>query len=175
MINYILMSSFTILYIYVTVIFLHGISNCLSMVLWPTCLSLDYQWGGSKYHAVSIYHTCGDQCSIRGFNTSWVKIDPGSKYHVCQNTIWHWQRWQWMIWALMEQLSIAQYSANPTYWNISYDKGDHLAVHKSFISSLHILSSKEHDDFSCLYWIAKFHNNLNRGNNTTGAYSFWRK
>jgi hypothetical protein len=32
-----------------------------------------------------------------------------------------------------------------------------------------------HDDFSCLYWIAKFHNNLNRGNTTTGAYSFSRQ
>jgi hypothetical protein len=31
-----------------------------------------------------------------------------------------------------------------------------------------------HDDFSRLYWIPKLHNNPYRGNNTTGAYSFWR-
>ena len=117
----------------------------LSMVLWPTCLSLDYQWGVSKYHAGSKYH-------------GW-KFTPGSKYHWCQNTIWHWQRWQWMIWALMKQLSIAQCSGNPTYWNTSYEKVDHLAVQKSFISSFHILFSKEHDDFFRLYWIPKLHKN----------------
>jgi hypothetical protein len=35
-----------------------------------------------------------------------------------------------------------------------------LADHKSFISSLNNLFNKEHDDFSCLYWITKRHNNL---------------
>ena len=72
----------------------------------------------------------------------------------------------------MEQLSIAQCSDYPTYWNTSYDKEEHLADHKSFISSLNILFNKEHDDFSRLYWIPKLYKNTNRGNNTTGAYSF---
>ena len=75
----------------------------------------------------------------------------------------------------MKQLSIAQCSGYPTYLNTSYGGEENLADHKSFISSLNILFSKGHDDISCLYWIAKFQNNLNRGNNTTGAYSFWRK
>ena len=75
----------------------------------------------------------------------------------------------------MEQLSIAQCSGYPAYWNTSYDKGKHLADHKSFISSLDILFNKEHDDFSRLYWVPKHYKNPNRGNNTTGAYSFWRK
>jgi hypothetical protein len=78
----------------------------------------------------------------------------------------------------MEQLSIAQCSGYPTYWNTSYDKYDkeeQLADHKSFISSLNILFYKEHDDFSRLYWISKLYKNPYRGNNTTGGYSFWRK
>jgi hypothetical protein len=74
----------------------------------------------------------------------------------------------------MEPLSIAQCSGYPTYWNTSYDKEEHLADHKSFMSSLNILFNKEHDDFSRLYWIPKFHNNPYTGNNTKGAYSFWR-
>jgi hypothetical protein len=41
-------------------------------------------------------------------------------------------------------------------------------------SSLNILFNKEHDDFSCLYWITKLHNNLHRGN-TIDAYSFSRQ
>jgi hypothetical protein len=75
----------------------------------------------------------------------------------------------------MKQLSIAQCSGYPTYLNTSYAGEENLADHKSFISSLDILFSKEHDDISCLYWIAKFHTNLNRGNTTTGAYSFSRQ
>jgi hypothetical protein len=75
----------------------------------------------------------------------------------------------------MKQLSIAQCSGYPTYLNASYGREENLADHKSFISELNILFSKEHDDISCLYWIAKFHNNLNRRNNTTGAYSFSRQ
>ena len=35
--------------------------------------------------------------------------------------------------------------------------------------------SKEHDDFSPLYWIPKLYKNPHKGNNTTGAYSFCRK
>ena len=35
-----------------------------------------------------------------------------------------------------------------------------MADHKSFISSLNILLNQEDDDFSCLYWITKLHNNL---------------
>ena len=31
--------------------------------------------------------------------------------------------------------------------------------------------SKEHDDFSPLYWIPKLYKNPHKGNNTTGAYS----
>ena len=75
----------------------------------------------------------------------------------------------------MKQLFIAQCSGYPAYLNTSYGREENLADHKSFISSLNILFSKEHDDISCLYWMAKFHNNLNRGNNTTGAYSFSRQ
>jgi hypothetical protein len=81
----------------------------------------------------------------------------------------------WVIWALMKQLSIAQCSGHPTYLNTSNGRDENLADHKSFISSLNILFSKEHDGISCLYLIAKFHNNLNTGNNTTGAYSFSRQ
>jgi hypothetical protein len=75
----------------------------------------------------------------------------------------------------MEQLSIAQFSGYPTYWNTSYDKEEHLADHNSFISSLNILFNKEHDDFCCLYWIPKLYKNPYRENNTTGAYSIRRK
>jgi hypothetical protein len=75
----------------------------------------------------------------------------------------------------MKQLSIAQCSGYPTYLNTNYGREENLADHKSFISSLNILLSKENDDISCLYWITKFHNNLNRGNNITGAYSFSRQ
>jgi hypothetical protein len=84
-------------------------------------------------------------------------------------------RKQWLIWSLMEQLSIAQCSGYPTYWNTSYDEEEQLAGHKSFISSLNILFNKEHDDFSRLYWIPKLYKNPYRGNTTTGGYSFWRK
>ena len=45
----------------------------------------------------------------------------------------------------MKQLSIAQCSGNTTYWNTSYDKEEHLADHKSYISSLNILVNKEND------------------------------
>jgi hypothetical protein len=83
-------------------------------------------------------------------------------------------RKQWLISALLKQLSIAQCIGYPTYWSTNYDKEEHLADNMSFISSLNILLTKEHDDFSRLYWIPKLHNNPYRGNNTTGAYSFWR-
>ena len=72
-------------------------------------------------------------------------------------------------------LSFAQCSGYPTYWNTSYDKEEHLADHNSFISSLNILSNKEHDDFSRLYRIPKLYKHPYKGTNTTGAYSFWRK
>ena len=81
---------------------------------------------------------------------------------------------QCLIWALMKQLSIAQCSGNPTYWNISYDKEEHLADHKSFISSLNIMFNKEHEDFSPLFWIPKLHKYPYRERNTTCAYSFSR-
>ena len=55
----------------------------------------------------------------------------------------------------MKQLPIAQCSGNPTYWNTSYGREEHLAGHKSFISSLNILFNQEDDDLSCLYWITK--------------------
>ena len=74
----------------------------------------------------------------------------------------------------MKQLSFAQWSGYPTYWNTSYDKEEHLADHKSFISSLNILFNKEHDDFSPLFWIPKLHKNPYRERNTTCAYSFSR-
>jgi hypothetical protein len=80
-----------------------------------------------------------------------------------------------LISVLLEQLSFAQCSGYPTYWNTSYDKEEHLADHKSFISSLNILLNKEHDDLSRLYWIPKLYRNPYRENNTTGAYSFRRK
>ena len=70
----------------------------------------------------------------------------------------------------MKQLSIAQCPGYPNYLNISHGIEENVADYKSFISSLNILLSKDHDDISFLYWIAKFHNNLNIGNNTTGAY-----
>jgi hypothetical protein len=63
----------------------------------------------------------------------------------------------------MKQLFIAQCSGYPAYLNTNYGREEKLADHKSFISSLNILFSKEHDDISCLYWKTKFHNNLNRG------------
>jgi hypothetical protein len=44
----------------------------------------------------------------------------------------------------MKQLSIAQCSGNPTYWNTSYDKEKYLPDHKSLISSLNTLLNKEH-------------------------------
>ena len=75
----------------------------------------------------------------------------------------------------MKQRSFGQWSGYPTYWNTSYDKEEHLADHKSFISSLNILFNKEYDDFSSLYWIPKLYKNPNRGINTTGSYSLWRK
>jgi hypothetical protein len=43
----------------------------------------------------------------------------------------------------MKQLPIAQCSGFLAYWNISYDKEEHLADDKSFISSLDILFNKE--------------------------------
>jgi hypothetical protein len=51
----------------------------------------------------------------------------------------------------MKQLSIAQCSGYPTYLNAGYGREENLADHKSFISELNILFSKEHDDISCLY------------------------
>jgi hypothetical protein len=51
----------------------------------------------------------------------------------------------------MKQLSIAQCSGYPTYLNASYGREENLADHKSFISELNILFSKEHDEISCLY------------------------
>ena len=66
---------------------------------------------------------------------------------------------------------ITQCSGYPTYWNTSYDKEEHLADHKSFISSLNIQFTTQHGDFSSLYWIPKLHKNPSKGNHTTGAYS----
>ena len=80
-----------------------------------------------------------------------------------------------MIWALMKQLSIAKCYATQTYWNTSYDKEEYLADHKSLISSLNTLLNKEHDDFSSLYWITKFHKNPYTEKNTTGASTFSTK
>ena len=59
--------------------------------------------------------------------------------------------------------------------NTSYDKEEHLADHKSFISSLNILSNKEHGDFSRLYWITHLQKNPYRENTSTGASTFSRK
>ena len=64
---------------------------------------------------------------------------------------------------------------NPTYWNTSYDKEEHLADHKSYISSLNILVNKQNDDFSSWYWITKLHKNPYTENNTTGASTFSTK
>ena len=61
---------------------------------------------------------------------------------------------------------------NPTCWNTSYDKEEHLADHKSYISSLNILVNKENDDFSSWYWITKLHKNPHTEKNTTGASTF---
>ena len=71
----------------------------------------------------------------------------------------------------LKQLSFVQCSGYPTYWSTNYDKEEHLADHKSFIPSLNIMLSKEHDDLSRLYWIPKRYKNQYRGNNTTGSYS----
>jgi hypothetical protein len=72
----------------------------------------------------------------------------------------------------MKQLSIAQCSGNPTYWNTSYDKEKYLVDHKSFISSLNILINKEHNDFSSWYWITKLHKKPYTEKNTTSASTF---
>ena len=167
---------------------IHGILTSLSIVFWPPypwCIdpvrrlfwpiypwyiswlyiqgvkipwwfNLPYMGEGQFSEKVSIYH-------------GW-KLSPGSKYDGSKITICHRQRWQWVNWALMKDHSIAQCSDNLTFWNTSYDKGDHLTVHKSFISSLNILFSKEHDDLYCVYWITKLH--TNRENNTIGASTF---
>ena len=74
-----------------------------------------------------------------------------------------------------EEAFFAQCSGYPTYWSTNYDKEEHLADHKAFISSLNILLNKEHDVFSRLYWITKLYKNPYRGNYTAAAYSFWRK
>jgi hypothetical protein len=50
-----------------------------------------------------------------------------------------------------------------------------LADHKSLISSLNTLLNKEHDDFSSLYWITKFHKNPYTEKNTTSASHFSTK
>jgi hypothetical protein len=75
----------------------------------------------------------------------------------------------------MKQLSIAQCSGNPTYWNTSYDKEKYLPDHKSLISSLNTLLNKEHNDFSSLYWITKLHKNPYMEKNTTIASPFSTK
>ena len=100
----------------------HGISNTVPMVLWPTIHGIivhlhisSLEMRGSKYHGGSIYNTGEDQFSIRGSIHHGWKLTLGSKYHGGQITIWHWQRCQWMIRALMKQLYIAQCSGNPTY------------------------------------------------------------
>jgi hypothetical protein len=64
---------------------------------------------------------------------------------------------------------------NPTCWNTSYDKEEHLGDHKSYISSLNILVNKENDDLSSWYWITKLHKNPYTENNTTGASTFSTK
>ena len=124
----------------------------------PWWFNLPYMGEGQFSERGSIYH-------------GW-KLSPGSKYDGSKITICHRQRWQGVNWALMKEHSIAQCSDNLTFWNTSYDKGDHLTVHKSFISSLNILFSKEHDDLYCVYWITKLHTNPYRENNTIGASTF---
>ena len=59
--------------------------------------------------------------------------------------------------------------------NTSYDKEEHLADHKSCISTLNILFNKEHGDFCRLYWITNLHRNPYRENKSTGASTFWGK
>jgi hypothetical protein len=81
-------------------------------------------------------------------------------------------RKQWLIWALMKKLSIAQFYVHLTYWNTSYDKEEYLADHNSLISSLNTLPNKEHDDFSSLYWITKLHKNPYTEKNTSSASPF---
>jgi hypothetical protein len=44
------------------------------------------------------------------------------------------------------------------YWNTSYDKEEHLADHKSFISSLYILFSKEHVFMMTFLVYIEYHN-----------------
>jgi hypothetical protein len=101
----------------------------------------------------------------------WIKLKI--EYHGYQSKIGIiYSGW---IWALMKQLSIAQCYATITYRITSYDKEEYLAYHKSLISSLNTLLNKEHDDFSSLYWITKFHKNPYSEKNTTNASLFWTK
>ena len=59
--------------------------------------------------------------------------------------------------------------------NTSYNKEEHLADNKSYISSLNILANKENDDFSSWYWITKLHKNPYTEKNSTGASTFSTK
>ena len=156
----------------------HGILNPqpwyfdpLFMVFWSTAYLLIINKGVKVPWGFNFPYMNG-QFLIRGVNIPGMKIDPWVKIPLGQHTIWHWQRRQLVSLALMKQDSIARCSGNLTYWNTSYDKDDHLAVRKSFISSLNILFNKEHDDHSCVYWITKLHKNPYGENNTTGASTF---
>ena len=58
---------------------------------------------------------------------------------------------------LIKELGIDGCSGSPTYKNVSFDKDEILANHKSFLSSLDIPMTKDNEDLPCLYWIPKLH------------------
>ena len=60
---------------------------------------------------------------------------------------------------LVKELGINEHSGNPTYKNITFDKEEILANHRSFMASVNIPLSSKSEDLPCLYWIPKLHKN----------------
>ena len=58
---------------------------------------------------------------------------------------------------LVKELGITEHSGNPTYKDISFDKDEILANHKSFMASINITLNTKSEDLPCLYWIPKLH------------------
>ena len=58
---------------------------------------------------------------------------------------------------LVKELGIKEHSGNPTYKDISFDKDEILANHKSFMASINITLNTKSEDLPCLYWIPKLH------------------
>jgi hypothetical protein len=74
-----------------------------------------------------ILGTCGCACApISKTISSCTHVLEVTPLHLCLR-LYDWDHQQWLIWALMKQLPIAQCSGFLAYWNTSYDKEEHLA------------------------------------------------